>query len=316
MKIFITGISGFVGSYLSGYLRRRGFEVVGVSSTLLVENDEQDTISYAAFDRLASQGKTKGSVIVHCAGRAHVMHENAQDPEKEYFAINADLTRTVRDIAVKGGASQMIFFSSVKVNGERSLKPFSPEDIPHPEDAYGKSKLAGERCLLDDGVQQCIEKGVCFTVIRLPLVYGKGVKGNLLMLKSALSKYIPLPFGLVQNKRDMVSLANLSSLVLHFVQFRPKSSSVWMVSDGQSLTTSDICRLIASGTGRPAILLPVPKWLLARGFKLIGKPQYIDRLLGDLEVDISKTLSTGWRPELTVQEGFAEMCGAELRAGM
>jgi UDP-glucose 4-epimerase len=208
---------------------------------------------------------------------------------------------------VAGQARQLIFLSTVKVNGEVSDVPFSPEDSPRPQDSYGRSKLAAELILTQPGMPP--PSTLCVTIVRLPLVYGIGVKGNLGVLEKAIRKGVPLPFLSVCNKRDMVSLANLSSLLWHFMQRPAQSSGIWMVSDGCSQSTAGICRLMGDAMGIKPRLWPMPVFLLGWILRCLGKASLIDRLLGNLQLDITKTLAAGWVPVQSPQEGFIEMYG-------
>ncbi len=309
--IYITGVTGFIGAYLKRYLKVAGYSVTGVSRIVeLADGNIQDCddrfsvklIDYASLHSMAKSGHLNGVTIVHCAGRAHVMRETAESAEREYLRFNTEVTRQVRDAAIVGNVHQLIFLSSIKVNGEVSINPFSALDEPQPEDAYGRSKLASEKLLQDSS-----EGKTLFTIVRLPLVYGPGVKGNMAALSKGLKKGYPLPFASISNRRDLVSLKNLSSFIEYLIRCPPLKSCVWMVSDGVRLSTPAICRLMAEGLNRKARIFPIPVNWMRWIFRIIGKDTLSDRLLANLEVDISQSLALGWRPVQTPRDGFDEM---------
>jgi nucleoside-diphosphate-sugar epimerase len=145
-------------------------------------------------------------------------------------------------------------------------------------------------------------------VVRPPLVYGPGVKGNLLRLLRWVARGVPLPLGAVHNQRSLVGLSNLVDLLLCCAQHPAAAGQTFLASDGQDLSTPQLIRLMAEGMNRPARLLPVPVALLQAGGSLLGKRGEIDRLVGSLQVDSGHTQAQlGWTPPVSVEDGVREM---------
>lgn len=200
-----------------------------------------------------------------------------------------------------------MFISSIGVNGSQSTKPFTEACTPQPNDAYAVSKLEAELALLD----LASETGMEVVIIRPPLVYGPSAPGNFGSLVRALQRGLPLPLGALHNQRSLVALDNLVSLVLLCAD-RDRSpeaaNQVFVVADGEDVSTTTLLRKVAQAAGRPSRLLPVPAWLLRAGASLLGKRAVADRLLGNLQVDATKARTLlGWRPVVTMDEQLAKM---------
>src|SRR5690606_20390339 len=149
--------------------------------------------------------------VIHCAARVHVMNEHSVDPLGAFRAVNVNATLNLARQAATVGVRRFIFVSSIKVNGESTVngQAFSASDEPAPEDAYGLSKLEAEKGL----IQLATETGMEVVIIRPPLVYGPGVKGNFASMARLVDKGLPLPFGAINNKRSLVSIDNLVDLI-------------------------------------------------------------------------------------------------------
>jgi UDP-glucose 4-epimerase len=230
------------------------------------------------------------------------MKEKNGSPEQAYKAANVDLSERLLSAAKSGGASQMIFMSTVKVNGEGGEQTYHAEDQPIPEGYYANSKLMAEQRLLEGSGEE-----LSVSILRLPLVYGPGVKGNLALLDRVIQKGISLPFAGFSNKRDMISLGNLASIVDFFIKQPPETSRVWMVSDNCGLSTAALCQAMARAKGQPLKLFWLPAPLLRLLLKITGKQGMFDRLFGSFKVDIKPLLDAGWKPVQTPEEGFMEM---------
>jgi len=302
----ISGASGFVGSAVIGRLltagnicviagSRRNDSVwpVGVTPLLLHDfGDEGRLISLIGVD-----------VVVHSAARVHVMSDQASDPLAEFRKVNVKGTLNLARQAAADGVKRFIFISSIKVNGEATTagRSFSPSDAPAPEDPYGVSKLEAERGLM----QVAHETGIEVVIIRPPLVYGPGVKGNFASLIKLMAKGLPLPLGAIHNRRSMVGIDNLVDLIIRCIDHPAASNQVFLAGDGEDLSTTELLRAVADALGRPARLIPVPAGLLSMGATLLGKRAVADRLLDSLQVDISKARDLlDWQPPVSVKEGL------------
>ena len=147
-------------------------------------------------------------------------------------------------------------------------------------------------------------------IIRAPLVYGHGVKANFAALMRAVQRGWPLPLGAVRNQRSFVALDNLVDLITLCITHPHAANQTFFVSDGQDLSTTELVRGMARAAGVPARLLPIPAWALRAGGRLLGKGDAVQRLCGNLQVDISKAQDLlGWVPPVSVDEGLRRAMG-------
>jgi len=241
--------------------------------------------------------------VVHCAARVHVMSETSQDPLSEFRRVNVEGTLNLARHAAHSGVRRFIFISSIKVNGEGTAPghPYSADDVAAPSDPYGVSKLEAEQQLLALAAQTRME----ITIIRPVLVYGPGVKANFHSMMGWLNKGVPLPFGSIGNKRSLVSLDNLTDLIATCVHHPNAANQVFLVSDGEDLSTTQLLRRTAAALGKPARLIPMPPWVLGMTARLLGKPAIAQRLCGSLQVDIAKTRELlEWTPPSSVDDSL------------
>jgi nucleoside-diphosphate-sugar epimerase len=243
-------------------------------------------------------------VVMHLAARVHVMNESATNPLQAFREINTLGTLQLARQAAQAGVRRFIFVSSVKVNGEATVegKPFTANDAPAPQDPYGISKAEAEV-----GLRQIAqETGMEVVIVRPPLVYGPGVKANFASLLRVVRRGIPLPLGWVtNNRRSLVALDNLVDLLITCVHHPAAANQTFLVSDGEDLSTTALLRRMGQAMGQPTRLLPVPPACLMLGAKLLGKTPVAQRLLGNLQVDITHTRETlGWTPPISVDEGL------------
>jgi len=231
------------------------------------------------------------------------MKDEVSDPLAEYRRVNVDGTLNLARQAATAGVKRFIFISSIKVNGEQTPlgQPFTAEDTPAPEDAYGISKWEAEQGLL----QLATETGMGVVIIRPPLVYGPGVKGNFANMIKLVAKGLPLPLGAIHNLRSLVSVDNLVDLIITCIDHPAATNQVFLAGDGQDLSTTELLRGVARAMGESSRLIPVPSSLLMLGATLSGKKAMAQRLLGSLQVDISKARHLlGWEPLISVEEGL------------
>lgn len=299
-KIILTGSSGFVGRKIKNFIPKEKLILVGRRNL-----DEEYSFFLSDLDESSQYGDIMKDVscIIHCAARAHVMHEGHDNPYCLYHKINVDGTLNLARQAAVNGVKRFIYISSIKVNGESTIinSPFTEKDIPAPEDAYGTSKLAAENSLRDLAIETDME----VVIIRPPLVYGPGVKANFAAMMNLASKNLPLPLGAINNKRSMVALDNLVDLIVSCIDHPKAANQIFLVSDDHDISTTELLEMMIRGTGKTPRLLPVPMgWLKFVG-KLIGKQAVIERLCGNLQVDISHTKETlGWQPPISMEEGI------------
>lgn len=314
MKALVTGATGFVGTALCARLAASGVEIVpavrresGLPHEVVVGNIDASTDWRHA---LASC-----DAVVHLAARVHVMEDAAQDPLASYRGINTEATRNLARQAVDAGVKRFVFISSIKVNGERTEvgRPFTPDDAPAPEDPYAVSKHEAEELLL--GLAS--ETGMEVVIIRPPLVYGPGVKGNFAAMVRWVRRGVPLPLGAVHNRRSLIALDNLVDFIALCAdrERSPRAAGeVFLISDGEDVSTTELLRKVARAYGVKPRLAPVPARWLRFAAGLLGKGAVADRLLGSLVVDSSKARDLlGWRPVVSMDGQLQKMARHDAR---
>jgi nucleoside-diphosphate-sugar epimerase len=277
----VTGASGFVGSFLLKELTREGIPARGVSRT---ETDGLITVpSYGKdmdWDPLLKDIDT----VVHLAARVHVMEDHAVDPLAEFRQANLEATLHLARAAARVGVRRFIFISTIKVNGE-TTKPgraFKADDPRNPDGPYAVSKAEAEIALLDLAKSSSLE----VVILRPPLVYGPGVKGNMATLARWARFHLPSPFGSVENRRSLVHVSNLCSAIIAAQRHPGAANQVFLVADSEPVSTHQL--LLDLGWACPPKVL---NWVFAvtAVAPLAARKSTRDRLLCNLEVDIEKT---------------------------
>jgi nucleoside-diphosphate-sugar epimerase len=311
-RVAVTGSTGLVGESLTREFASRAFKVRAVARTVNLASGPSDSnidiIGVGEIDSHTDWSAALAGVdyVIHCAARAHVMHDPAGNALAAYRSVNVDGSRRLAEQAASTGVRRLVYLSSIKVNGEETAPgaPFLFSDAPAPEDDYGISKWEAEQALWNISARTGLE----VVVVRPPLVYGPGVKGNLARLLEMLRPGLPLPLGAVQNKRSLIGLDNLVDLLIRCVDHPAAAGQTFLVPDGEDLSTPDLLRRMAVAMGRPARLVPVPVPLLRLAGSALGKREEIDRLVGSLQIDSSHTRQVlGWTPPVSVQEGIRRM---------
>ena len=304
-KIFVTGASGFVGQAVCMQLVRQRFSVSGTVREFQkrwLTNVEQ-VVGEITDETDWARDLTGVGLVVHLAARVHVIRDSEADPITAFRAVNVDGTLNLARQAFKAGCKRFLFVSSIGVNGSQtqSGQSFAEVDQPSPHNAYALSKWEAEQGLL----RIAEETGLEVVIIRPPLVYGYNAPGNFGSLMRAVQRGWPLPLGAVHNQRSLVALDNLVDFIVTCITHSQAANQTFLVSDGQDLSTTELVRGIAQAAGVPARLLPVPVWALQVGASLLGKGDAVQRLCGNLQVDISKARSLlGWLPPVSVEEGL------------
>lgn len=308
-KVLITGANGFVGEALVYKLLvdKRFCAVAATRGATRLSG----LCQVLPFDltRLDNLPTLEGiDVLVHAAARVHVMHDTAKDVLGEFRKLNVEGTVKLAQRAAAEGVRRFIFISSIKVNGENTFcgEVFSADDSPAPEDAYGTSKYEAEQALKSIG----LETGMEIVIIRPPLVYGPGVKANFLTMLGWLSRGIPLPLGAIRNRRSLVSLGNLISLIVRCIDHPAAANQVFLVSDGEDMSTTQLLSRLSKMLGRRVWLVPLPEVLLKVAASLLGRQAVARRLCGSLQVDISKNYELlGWKPPVSVDRALRQTAG-------
>lgn len=300
--VMLTGGSGLVGGAL--LQRLSGLDITAVGRT------RPDNAGGRFFNTDISSNSDYSAalagieIVIHSAARVHMMDEHATDPLAAFREVNTFGTLNLARQAAASGVKRFIFISSIKVNGEATAEgeAFRFDDTAKPEDAYGISKAEAETGLK----QIAAQTGMEVVIIRPPLVYGPGVKANFAAMLKLARKNLPLPLGAIHNKRSLVALDNLVDLIVTCIDHPKAANQTFLVSDDQDVSTTELLQMMTHAAGKKPRLLPVPVSWLKLAAKLTGKQAVIDRLCGNLQVDISHTKDTlGWAPPVPVEEGIA-----------
>jgi nucleoside-diphosphate-sugar epimerase len=280
MQIVVTGASGFVGKRFMEYNKSR-YELIALSLRAGIP---------ANIDLMQT-----GS-LVHLAGKAHEM--KAVD-DKLYFEINFELTRKLADEAKKQGVRQFIYISSVKVYGNMADAFVDETTTCKPDDAYGKSKLAAEEYL-----RSIEDAHFRVAIIRPPLVYGPGVKGNMIRFLALAEKKLPLPFGGIDNKRSMVFIDNLVELINRVAE--REARGIFTAGDPEAISTGYLLGLIREYMNNRKGLISLPAF--GRKLLKVVRPALFERLFGSFVVDNRKTNQVlGFSPPYSTEYGVKVM---------
>ena len=304
----ITGAAGFIGRHLCSELSARGNEVVPIVRSGAVSGAVAVGDIGPATDWQAAMA-TQPDVDVHLAARVHVMKETAVDALDAFRRVNVAGTLHLARQAAARGVKRLVYLSSIKVNGESNSpnRPFRANDTPAPGDAYATSKTEAEQGLRDIAR----ETGIEVVFVRPTLVYGPSVKGNFATLVRWMCKGLPMPLGAVNNVRSLVAVDNLVDfLVLCADRDRsPRAANeVFLISDGEDVSTTELLLKIARAYRINPRLLPIPASWIYTVARLLGKGAVADRLLGSLVVDSSKARELlSWRPLVTMDEQLNKM---------
>ena len=342
-NVLVTGASGFIGRALCDKLLADGYHVRGAvrsSAQMTAMPSGVDGVMVGDIGPETDWGEALVGIdgVLHLAARVHVMRESSVDPLAAYREVNVEGTKCLAIAAANAGVKRFVYISSVKVNGENTedksrdqgpgvdpqitqiarirkkvtevrgqegdLKgAFSEKDVPEPQDPYGISKWEAEQVLRDVAA----DTGLEIVILRPPLVYGPEVRGNFLRLLRIVWSGIPLPLSNIKNRRSLIYIGNLVDAIVNCMTNPNAAGKTYLVSDGDDVSTPDLIRRIAAASGRRALMLPVPVWMMRMAGKIIGRSDELERLFGSLTVDISKICrELNWKPPNTPEEGIRE----------
>ncbi len=307
--ILVTGATGFVGGGLARALASQSFANEIVISVRSKNNMTWPTnirpvvVADLLPDADWSEALKGVRAVVHCAARVHVMNDQALDPLDAYRLVNVQGTLSLARQAALAGVARFVFVSSIKVNGEKTElgHPFAADDTPAPMDPYGVSKFEAEQALMLLGKQTGME----IVIVRPPLVYGPGVKANFQTMLRWVARGIPLPLGGIKNARSMVALGNLVDLLILCISHPEAAGQIFLVSDGEDVSTSELLRRSAQAMKKTIYLPSVPDRVIYFFADIFGKRAMAERLCGSLQVDIQKTRHLlNWQPPLSLSRAL------------
>ncbi len=315
MKIFITGVTGFIGKSLAAHLQKINIplRLCYRSSSNLPKNlagIESFVISEIDKNTEWKKGLEGCDVVIHLAAKVHEMRDSNASPEvlfHQYESINTKATLNLATEAAASGIKRFIFLSSIKVNGESTLpgKPFTSKDLPCPSGPYAISKWNAEQ-----GLKKIAEKtGMELVIIRPTLVYGDGVGANFKKLIKLAGSGIPIPLGAATtNLRSFVFIDNLTDLIEQCVFSQEASNQTFLVSDGEDISTAELLRKIFISLGMKTKLFYFPPIFFKYICLITGREELFGRLFNNLQVDISATeKALGWFPKYSMDAGLLKM---------
>lgn len=305
MKVLVTGGTGFIGQKLIKDLIDTNINVVAAVRS--EKNSLPKRIQQVKINDVFELDKTQilhdVDVVIHCAGRAHVLHEYADDPLTKFRQVNTEGTLTLARQAVALRVKRFVFISTVGVLGNSNTQPFTEVDKPNPQGAYAVSKYEAELGLLNLAENSNLE----VVIIRPPLVYGANAPGNFSVLLNWVSKNIWLPFGRINNKRSFVYVDNLIDLILKCIKHPNAKNEIFLVSDNEDMSTTELLARVYNAFGKGAKLLSVNERFLVAIFMILRKKEWAVRLCGSLQIDTSKANKLlGWKPPISTDEGLRE----------
>ncbi|MBI2307919.1 MAG: NAD-dependent epimerase/dehydratase family protein [Rhodocyclales bacterium] len=300
--VLVTGGSGFLGQALCAALIAQGLRVTAMvrrpdatlpSGVARWVAPELPSLAVDAVQQLATI-----NVVVHAAGRAHMLRDPADDPLAAFRQVNTDGTLALARAAAEAGVARFIFVSSIGVNGSQSIhQPFTADDHPQPDSPYALSKWEAEQALN----QLQASTGMSVLCVRPPMIYGPAAPGNFALLTRLVAKGWPLPLGALNAPRSFVALDNVVDLLMHMVRHPNPPSGVYLVADGQVTTATQFIRAMAQGMGQNLSLLPVPATWLQMLMSLVGRGEQMRKMSVPLALDIQATVSRlGWTPPRTM----------------
>jgi nucleoside-diphosphate-sugar epimerase len=304
-NVLITGGTGFIGQHLICNLLEKTNHQLRVTSRNILISD-QPRLTYQQIDNIDDttnwhQALQKIDIVIHLAARAHILKESVSDPEAEFDKINNQATINLLQQSIKAGVKHFIFLSSIGAIATLSDTIINESSTCNPDTPYGRSKLKAEKAI----EKICENTTMTWTIVRPTLVYGANNPGNMERLLALTTKSLPLPLGSIKNSRSFVYVGNLVDAIATCIDHPKAKNQIFIVSDGEDLSTPELIRHIGKAMNKSPLLLPFPPSLLKLGTKIIGKEDVGDRLLGSLQVDSSKIRQMlNWKPPSTMDEGL------------
>jgi len=304
-QFLITGANGFVGKPLCAELMRQGYAVRAAlrSSACMPDGVEVVTVGNIDSDTDWTEALHDIDVVIHLAARVHVMKDTVSDPLAEFLKVNLHGTENLAQQAARAGVKRLVYVSSIKVNGEEAHNQhcYTEKDTPAPQDPYGISKWQAEQAL--QRIAQ--ETGLEVVIVRPPLVYGPGVKGNFINLLAAINSGIPLPLAGANNKRSLIYVGNLLDALITCATHPAAAGQTYLVRDGEDISTAMLVEKIAAALGRNSRSFYFPPVLLRVAAVALGKSEQVARLFDSLRVRDDKIHSElGWASPYTLEQGL------------
>lgn len=310
MTVAVVGASGFVGRALCADLAEGLHDVRAIVRS---ENSVANCVRSQVIGDLGTGPigdlvhALRGiDTVIHLAGIAH--RPNVSDDD--FMRVNAEGSRRVAEAAVAAGAKRLLFMSTIAVHGPSSRhRPFRASDAPAPKSGYGRSKAVAE-----DHVRRiCENAGIEWTILRPPMIYGRGAPGNFPRLVRFAQSRLPLPLGGIDAKRAYVAIENVNAAIAFLASSRHAANRVFLVRDLDEVGLSDLLRTIGHILGCSPVLFGVPRLVLKAGILATYGNTDVMRILEPMQIDMSDLVDDlGWRPVLSLEQGLRNAVAAPL----
>jgi len=281
VKILITGANSFVGTNFRNFSKFKYIDEIS-----LYENKPED-IDFGNYN-----------IVLHLAA---IVHQSKKIDEIEYMNVNRDLCLKVAKYSKKAGVSQFVFLSTCKVYGDLipNCELRNENSRCFPDDSYGRSKFEAEV-----GLIKLEDVNFTISIIRTPLVYGEGVKANMMNIVKLIDYFPILPFGSTLNKRNFTYTENLVGFIDRIIELR--ASGIFIAMDEYAISLTELVRYISKYLNKKILLFKLPG-IFTRIGNLFA-PLIFKRLYGSLEFDNSRTKSIlSYKPPYTTEEGIKKM---------
>ena len=303
--IALTGATGFIGRHLLRELPRRGYRLrVLLRRPSSVPLDcASALIGDLARPHNMAEALAGADAVIHSAGVAETM---SGIPEDDYRLLNTEATLKLARAAERAGVRRFLFLSSIRAQcGSTAAGVVTEAQEPRPTDAYGRSKLAAERGLAETGLD--------WAALRLALVYGPGVQGNMARLVALARSPYPLPLAGLNARRSLLALDNLVEAIVKLLEAKTSLKRPFIVADPEALTIAEMISALREGLGRRPGLFPLPKPFLAAALKAMGRPDAFQLLSGSLMADPSALKCVDWVPVTDSHDGLVALMRGEHR---
>lgn len=288
-KVLITGANSYIGVSFEKYVAEKHSDQLMVDTVDMIDGSWRQ-IDFSPYD-----------IVYHVAGIAHADVGNVDEAtKKKYYAINTDLSIETCKKAKEEGVGQFVFMSSAIVYGDSApygkKKRITRDTKPSPANFYGDSKWQA-----DKGVRKLADENFTVTVLRPPMIYGKGSKGNYPTL-AKMAKKLPI-FPDVQNERSMLYIENLCEFLAQ-IMIRGEGGVFWP-QNAEYTKTSDMVKMIAEVSGHKINVSKTWNWVVSLARHLPGKPAGLaNKAFGNLSYEQSMSKNSFRYQVVTLKESI------------